>query len=77
MKFPVWIDLKGQDSVPDTVHHVVCRVDPSTMPVWKTLSQHWNTDGVHSEDAWNTNQQTKGKSVEIYFCLLDSIHEQQ
>ena len=24
MKFPTWIDLKGQDSVPETVHHVVC-----------------------------------------------------
>ena len=23
MHFPVWIDLKGQDSVPDTVHHTV------------------------------------------------------
>ncbi|VDP72849.1 unnamed protein product [Schistosoma curassoni] len=23
MHFPVWIDLKGQDSVPETVHHVV------------------------------------------------------
>ena len=21
MNFPVWVDLKGQDSVPDTVHH--------------------------------------------------------
>ena len=24
MHFPTWVDLKGQDSVPDTVHHVVC-----------------------------------------------------
>ena len=24
MHFPTWIDLKGQDSVPETVHHVVC-----------------------------------------------------
>lgn len=23
MYFPTWVDLKGQDSVPDTVHHVV------------------------------------------------------
>jgi hypothetical protein len=23
MHFPTWIDLKGQDSVPETVHHVV------------------------------------------------------
>ncbi len=24
MYFPIWVDLKGQDSVPETVHHVVC-----------------------------------------------------
>lgn len=24
MHFPTWVDLKGQDSVPETVHHVVC-----------------------------------------------------
>ena len=23
MHFPTWIDLKGRDSVPETVHHVV------------------------------------------------------
>ena len=23
MYFPTWIDLKGQDSVPETVHHCV------------------------------------------------------
>jgi len=25
---PTWVDLKGQDSVPDTVHHVLYRVHP-------------------------------------------------
>ena len=25
---PSWVDLKGVDSVPETVHHVVYRVDP-------------------------------------------------
>ena len=23
MHFPTWVDLKGQDTVPETVHHVV------------------------------------------------------
>jgi hypothetical protein len=23
MNFPTWVDLKGRDSVPETVHHVV------------------------------------------------------
>ena len=26
---PTWVDLKGVDSVPETVHHVVYRVDPA------------------------------------------------
>lgn len=25
---PIWVDLKGKDSVPDTVHHVVYRINP-------------------------------------------------
>jgi len=27
MHFPVWVDLKGQDAVPETVHHVVVPVE--------------------------------------------------
>merc|ERR1719191_224702 len=27
---PIWVDLKGKDSVPETVHHVIYWVDPST-----------------------------------------------
>lgn len=30
---PTWVDLKGKDSIPDTVHHCVLRVD---------LERHWN-----------------------------------
>ncbi|XP_067930064.1 ATP-dependent RNA helicase DDX1-like [Watersipora subatra] len=56
MNFPVWIDLKGQDSVPDTVHHVVCRVDPHAMHMWKSLTKPWKTDGVHAKDKFNPNQ---------------------
>ena len=39
MHFPTWVDLKGQDAVPDTVHHLVCYVDPSTDTSWHTLSR--------------------------------------
>lgn len=37
MHFPTWIDLKGQDSVPETVHHVVCYVDPNSDSSWQSL----------------------------------------
>ncbi|VDM68877.1 unnamed protein product [Strongylus vulgaris] len=34
MNFPQWIDLKGMDSVAETVHHVVCWVDPINDKQW-------------------------------------------
>ncbi len=37
MHFPTWVDLKGQDSVPETVHHVVCYVDPKADASWHGL----------------------------------------
>ena len=37
MHFPQWVDLKGQDSVPDTVHQVVCIVDPKNDKSWIRL----------------------------------------
>ncbi|ESO02060.1 hypothetical protein HELRODRAFT_106435 [Helobdella robusta] len=58
MHFPTWIDLKGQDSVPETVHHVVLMVDPKTDTTWKTLKNHIKTDEVHSKDALNPSIET-------------------
>ena len=37
MHFPTWVDLKGQDAVPETVHHVVCHVDPNGDTSWHSL----------------------------------------
>mmetsp|Transcript_59261 Transcript_59261/g.132974 ORF Transcript_59261/g.132974 Transcript_59261/m.132974 type:complete len:819 (+) Transcript_59261:88-2544(+) len=31
---PTWVDLKGKDAVPDTVHHVVYTVDPTLELPW-------------------------------------------
>ncbi|XP_064486490.1 ATP-dependent RNA helicase DDX1-like [Ornithodoros turicata] len=50
MHFPTWVDLKGEDSVPETVHHVVCIVDPRKDSSWMSLSRHVTTDGVHQAD---------------------------
>lgn len=53
---PIWVDLKGKDAVPDTVHHVIFKVDPKWEIPWsgKELAIHSkapNTqpvlDGVH------------------------------
>jgi len=50
MHFPTWVDLKGQDSVPDTVHHVVVPVDPRSDTSWTNLKRSIQTDGVHQKD---------------------------
>ena len=39
MHFPTWVDLKGLDSVPETVHHVVCHVNPVTDTAWYNLGR--------------------------------------
>ncbi len=31
---PIWVDLKGKDAVPDTVHHVIYRVNPREKLLW-------------------------------------------
>lgn len=50
MHFPTWVDLKGEDAVPETVHHVVCMVDPQKDNSWQSLRSHIQTDGVHARD---------------------------
>ncbi|CAI9552857.1 unnamed protein product [Staurois parvus] len=51
MHFPTWVDLKGEDSVPETVHHVVVPVNPKKDKLWERLgNKHVRTDGVHDKD---------------------------
>ncbi|XP_048576898.1 ATP-dependent RNA helicase DDX1-like [Nematostella vectensis] len=58
MHFPTWVDLKGQDSVPETVHHVVCHVDPLVDTSWVNLKKKVKTDGVHAKDNIKPNSQS-------------------
>ena len=37
MHFPTWVDLKGEDAVPETVHHVVVKVDPQKDLSWQSM----------------------------------------
>lgn len=50
MHFPTWVDLKGEDSVPETVHHVVVPVNPKNDKLWEKLKSHVRTDEVHAKD---------------------------
>eukprot|EP00037_Helgoeca_nana_P016987 m.160263 g.160263 ORF g.160263 m.160263 type:complete len:733 (-) comp23784_c0_seq5:112-2310(-) len=62
MQHPIWVDLKGQDAVPDTVHHVVCFVDPETDSRWReNAGRLGRTDGVHAHDV---DKQAVGTSPE-------------
>ncbi|XP_050425245.1 ATP-dependent RNA helicase Ddx1 [Adelges cooleyi] len=59
MHFPTWVDLKGEDAIPETVHHVVVTVDPQKDISWTNLKEHMPTDGVHNGDnirATNTSE---------------------
>ena len=68
MFFPNWVDLKGEDSVPDTVHHVILRVDPRKDTSWMNLPNKITTDGVHQNDIRNYNnpdKETLSEAVKI------------
>jgi len=56
MYFPTWVDLKGQDAVPETVHHVVVGIDPREDSGWKNYKKPIQTDAVHARDRVGPNQ---------------------
>lgn len=58
----IWFVIrKGEDSVPETVHQVIYRIDPRNDSLWKSLIKEsvYKTDEVHSKDRINTNQPNK------------------
>ncbi|XP_017877954.1 ATP-dependent RNA helicase Ddx1 [Ceratina calcarata] len=75
MHFPTWVDLKGEDAVPETVHHVVVMIDPQQDKSWHNLRHHIETDGVHSRDnvrPGSNNPETLSEAVKILkaeYCI--------
>nr|CAD7448799.1 unnamed protein product [Timema bartmani] len=68
MHFPTWVDLKGEDAVPETVHHVVVMVDPQKDTSWQNLRKHIQTDGVHAKDnvrPGNNTAETLSEAVKM------------
>ncbi|PIO77721.1 helicase protein [Teladorsagia circumcincta] len=62
MNFPQWIDLKGMDSVAETVHHVVCMVDAVGDKQWirhMHSPNHLKDDTVHERDQIRLNTTDK------------------
>jgi len=62
---PTWVDLKGVESVPDTVHHCIVRVDPKIGAQTDILNikgnrQHVITDSVHRGGKLNEKTDVEG-----------------
>ena len=66
MHFPTWVDLKGQDSVPDTVHHVVLNCNPKVDSAWANVRNPTPTDRVHERDRVGPGVDSPGK---VYFSF--------
>ncbi|XP_063975899.1 ATP-dependent RNA helicase Ddx1 [Diachasmimorpha longicaudata] len=58
MHFPIWVDLKGEDVVPETVHHVVVLVDPQADKMCNGSGRRIQTDGVHHRDNTKSKRNT-------------------
>ncbi|CAH1117276.1 unnamed protein product [Phaedon cochleariae] len=82
MYFPTWVDLKGEDAVPETVHHVVVKVDPQNDKSWHNLRRHITTDGVHAQDnvrPGHNSPETLSEAVKLLkgeYCIRAiDVHE--
>ena len=71
MRFPTWVDLKGEDAVPETVHHSVVMVDPRVDRSWSDAPKQKRiaTDGVHDQDRVQTASETPGPSTSHNYTL--------
>uniref|UniRef100_A0A914XZ89 Helicase C-terminal domain-containing protein n=1 Tax=Panagrolaimus superbus TaxID=310955 RepID=A0A914XZ89_9BILA len=72
MHFPQWVDLKGQDVAPDTVHQIVCMVDPIADKSWIRIrskrGSSIQTDGIHEKDKiypGSEEQETLSEGVKV------------
>jgi ATP-dependent RNA helicase DDX1 len=71
--------IKGEDSVPDTVHHIVFRIDPREDLKWKSLKRSIKTDEVHAKDQLNLqqpNKETLSEAVKLLKGMNQSIYIQ-
>jgi len=69
---PVWVDLKGKDSVPDTVHHALFEIDPNQGLPWadgdvaagaKFPNEQPLCDGVHAKPSMSDFDKDKHEAT--------------
>jgi len=70
MYFPSLTDLKGLDSVSDTIHHCVCVIDPSENKEWRSLSRNVATDRDNVMDNLKRQQDPKEMFSEAVKILM-------
>jgi ATP-dependent RNA helicase DDX1 len=77
---PTWVDLKGKDSVPENVHHVVVHVDPRADRAWAgPQGKGVPTDGVHAKEGGaggadaEASQGIKLLKPRMLVSLIDSL----
>ena len=63
-KNPIWVDLKGKDFVPDTVHHCILVVDPIKDNQWRDNTNPLINNGVHNQD----NIQYDKRNNQLDYC---------
>ena len=66
---PQWVDLKGKDSVPDTVDHCVIIVDPRTDTSWQHNNNNNNNNNNSGVSSSSTNNNINNIPVHT-----DGIH---
>ena len=81
---PTWVDLKGRDTVPQTVHHVVVRVDPDvetkvTEEVLakakaKVLQQQPRTDGAAVGAGSEGREEERAERLKRMKPLVREVH---
>eukprot|EP01002_Notosolenus_urceolatus_P002891 NODE_175_length_2567_cov_13.285941_g132_i0.p1 GENE.NODE_175_length_2567_cov_13.285941_g132_i0~~NODE_175_length_2567_cov_13.285941_g132_i0.p1 ORF type:complete len:633 (+),score=198.74 NODE_175_length_2567_cov_13.285941_g132_i0:206-2104(+) len=74
---PVWVDLKGKDFVPDTVHHAIVEVDVENDVAHRQMAQQskGQSDGVHARDAaqYMTSELTKKAKMEMVCKVIEDF----
>ncbi|CAM9116132.1 unnamed protein product [Discosporangium mesarthrocarpum] len=77
---PTWVDLNGVGSVPDTVHHVVVRVDPTDDSLFRSLTVEAETDGACQGVAGARaalSEKIKRLKPQVLLALIESLNMDQ
>ena len=82
---PIWVDLKGKDSVPETVHHVIFRVDPTEpftikdneVAIHKKAQAEPVTDGVHASRVGGGSGESKDGLKEVQSRITREVKVSQ